>query len=98
MAVWKEKVREAFPDSGMAAPFRVLANERHRHFLLTLIRESNLDDELFPLVVAMDYLETGDRTPLENYPRKSGQLPKRSWLSFRRVSTPPGRSMDTTHA
>jgi hypothetical protein len=45
--------------------FRALINERNLRFLRTLIRGSKLDDELLPLVVAMDYLETGDRSPLE---------------------------------
>jgi tetratricopeptide (TPR) repeat protein len=63
--IWNENVRGTLSAAGMAAAFRVVVNEKNLPFLRTLIRESRLDDELLPLAVAMDYLETGDRSPLE---------------------------------
>jgi tetratricopeptide (TPR) repeat protein len=64
-AIWEEKVRGLFSAADLVALFRVLFNADNRHLLRTLIRESGLDDELLPLAVATDYLETGDRSPLE---------------------------------
>jgi tetratricopeptide (TPR) repeat protein len=62
--VWNERIR-ALPPAEIIAGFPVEINGGNLHFVRRLIRESNLDDELLPLVVAMDYLETGDRSPLE---------------------------------
>ena len=63
--VWNEKIRGTVLATEMIARFPALINEKNLGFLRTLIRESKLDDELLPLAVAMDYLETGDRSPLE---------------------------------
>ena len=64
-AIWDEKIQGTLQAAEMVDWFRALINERNLRFLRTLIRGSKLDDELLPLVVAMDYLETGDRSPLE---------------------------------
>jgi Flp pilus assembly protein TadD len=63
--LWNEKIRDGLGVAEKVAWVVVLANKGNLHFLRTLIRESNLDEELLPLAVAMDYLETGDRSPLE---------------------------------
>ncbi|HXM40518.1 MAG TPA: ATP-binding protein [Bryobacteraceae bacterium] len=63
--LWDEKVRAILPAAQIVRIFRSLINGKTLRFLRTLISESNLDEELLPLVVAMDYLETGDRAPLE---------------------------------
>jgi len=63
--IWNEKTRGVVPVVEMMAGLGAFVDKGNLHFLRTLIRESDLDDELLPLVVAMDHLETGDRSPLE---------------------------------
>ena len=63
--IWNEKILGTVPATEMVEWLKAMIAKNNIHFLRTLIRESKLDQELLPLVVAMDYLETGDRSPLE---------------------------------
>jgi tetratricopeptide (TPR) repeat protein len=63
--VWDERIGGTIRAAHLVAGLPSLINEGNRKFLRTLIRESKLDDELLPLAVALDCLETGDRSPLE---------------------------------
>jgi len=62
--LWTDKIG-MLPAADMVALLLAHINDGNLSFVRTLVRESNLDHELLPLVVAMDYLETGDRSPLE---------------------------------
>lgn len=53
------------PASIARALSKMKAGHLNLSFLRALIRESALEDQLLPLVVAMDYLETGDQRPIE---------------------------------
>jgi hypothetical protein len=64
-AIWNQKLLGKVPSAELLALAWGLIDDANLPFLRILIRESNLDDKLLPLVVAMDYLETGDRAPLE---------------------------------
>jgi hypothetical protein len=61
---WEDSIRGMI-SATEAEILRIWIYAGNLRFLRTLIRESKLDGELLPLVVAMDYLETGDRSPLE---------------------------------
>jgi tetratricopeptide (TPR) repeat protein len=63
--IWNEKVRGTVLAAEMIASLRALIDQENIRPLRALIRESKLENETLPLVVAMDYLETGDRSPLE---------------------------------
>jgi tetratricopeptide (TPR) repeat protein len=63
--VWNEKVRGTALAAEMTANLRAAINLENIRPVRALIRESKLENEMLPLVVAMDYLETGDRSPLE---------------------------------
>jgi hypothetical protein len=67
-------------------------------FLLELIRESNLDDELLPLVVAMDYLETGNRSPLEKLSSEIRPIAEEIVAELqKKLPAPPERKMHKAH-
>jgi tetratricopeptide (TPR) repeat protein len=97
--LWNEKIRGTLSVAQMVAGFAAIINEENRHFLRTLIRESNLDDELLPLVVAMDYLETGDRSPLEKLSAEIRPIAEEIVAELqKKLPAPPERSMHKAHA
>jgi hypothetical protein len=64
--VWNESIWGTAPGGSTVARFRdLIINEENLKFLRKLIRESKFANELLPLAAALDYLETGDRSPLE---------------------------------
>jgi hypothetical protein len=71
-------------------------------YIRTLIRESKLDDEMLPLIVAMDYMETGERAPLEKLSAEIRPIAEEIVADLqKKLSTPEktdGRSMHRAHA
>jgi len=98
-AVWDEKIQGTLAAAETVAWFRALINEKNLGFLRTLVRESNLDDELLPLVVAMDYLETGDRSPLEKLSAEVRLIAEEIVAELqKKLPAPAERSMYKAHA
>jgi tetratricopeptide (TPR) repeat protein len=91
--IWNEKIRGSFQAAAAAAIFNNLINERNLRFLRTLIRESELDDELLPLAVAMDYLETGDRSPLEKLSAEVRPIAEEIVAEFQKKLSKPDQAM-----
>jgi DNA-binding transcriptional ArsR family regulator len=99
-AIWDQKIRGTIRPGETGAIFRNWINARNLHFLRTLIRESKLDNELLPLSVAMDYLETGDRSPLEKLSAEVRPIAEEIVAELqKKLSQPeqPGRSMHIAH-
>ena len=97
-AVWEEGVQGTLPAADLVALLQAHINEENRHFLRTLLRDSNLDDELLPLVVAMDYLETGDRGPLEKLSAEIRPIAEEIVAELqKKLPALPERSMHKAH-
>jgi tetratricopeptide (TPR) repeat protein len=62
--LWNDRIG-TLPAAEIVSTLGALIDHGKLDLFRTLIHESDLDDELLPFVVAMDYLETGDRAPLE---------------------------------
>ena len=97
--IWKERIGGTLAPADMGAFLAAVINEKNLRFLRTLIRESKLDDELLPLVVAMDYLETGDRSPLEKLSAEIRPIAEEIVAELqKKLPAPPERSMHKAHA
>jgi tetratricopeptide (TPR) repeat protein len=95
---WNEQIR-TLPPAEIISCLTLLINEGNHHFLRELIRESKLDDELLPMVVAVDYLETGDRSPLEKLSAEIRPLAEEIVAELqKKLPAPPERSMHKAHA
>ena len=92
--IWNEKIIGTVPASVMIELFRELVDDGDRNFLRTLIRESNLGDELLPLSVAMDYLETGDRSPLEKLSAEVRPIAEEIAAELQKKLSKPEQAMD----
>jgi tetratricopeptide (TPR) repeat protein len=92
-AIWDEKIHGTLQAAEMVDWFRALINERNLRFLRTLIRGSKLNDELLPLVVAMDYLETGDRSPLEKLSAEVRPIAEEIVAELQKKLSPPEKAM-----
>ena len=97
-AVWDEKLRETVSADEAVRIVWALINGTSLHFLRELIRESKLDDELLPLVVAMDYFETGDRAPLEKLSAEIRPIAEEIVSELQKKLPVPERSMHKAHA
>ena len=91
--IWDEKIRETVRAAEIVARFRTLINEKSLGFLRTLIHESNLDDELLPLVVAMDYFKTSDRSPLEKLSAEVRPIAEEIVAELQKKLSPPEKAM-----
>jgi hypothetical protein len=97
--VWNAKLREHLDVAETIACFEALVNKGNLRFFRTLIRESKLDDELLPLVIAMDYLETGDRSPLEKLSAEVRPIAEEIVAELqKKLPATADRSMHTAHA
>jgi hypothetical protein len=96
--IWDEKVRPMLQAADVVRIFRAMHGETLR-FLRTLIREPNPDNELLPLVVAMDFLETGDRAPLEKLSAEIRPIAEEIVAELqKKLPTPAKHQMHTAHA
>jgi tetratricopeptide (TPR) repeat protein len=97
--VWNERIRGITPTYQVVVHLTVYINEKNLPFLRGLIRESKLDGELLPLVVAMDYLETGDRSPLEKLSSELRPIANEIVAELqKKLPAPPERKMHKAHA
>jgi len=97
--VWNERIRGVTQTYQILVHLTVCVDEKNLRFLRELIRESNLDDELLPLVVAMDYLETGDRSPLEKLSAEIRPIANEIVAEVqKKLPAPPERSVHKAHA
>jgi hypothetical protein len=97
--IWVEKCQGTLRAADLNALLRILINGGNRCFIRTLIRDLRLEDQLLPLVVAMDYLETGDRSPLEKLSAEVRPIAEEIVAELqKKLPTVAERSMHTTHA
>ena len=95
--LWHDKIG-ILPAAEIVAGLGALIDRDKVRLFRTLIRESNLDDELLPLVVAMDYFETGDRSPLEKLSSEIRPIAEEIVAELRKkLPAPPERSMHKAH-
>jgi tetratricopeptide (TPR) repeat protein len=95
--LWHDKIG-ILPAAEIVAGLGALIDRDKVRLFRTLIRESKLDDELLPLVVAMDYFETGDRSPLEKLSSEIRPIAEEIVAELRKkLPAPPERSMHKAH-
>jgi hypothetical protein len=97
--IWDEKIRRTIRPGETGEIFRDWINAGNLRFLRALIRESKLDNELLPLAVAMDFLETGDRSPLEKLSAEIRLIAEEIVAELqKKLSAVADRTVHTTHA
>jgi tetratricopeptide (TPR) repeat protein len=89
---WNGKIGK-LPAAEMVAVLGALIDQGKLHLFRELIRESKLDDELLPLVVAMDYVETGDRSPLEKLSAEVRPIAEEIVAEFQKKLSKPDQAM-----
>jgi len=96
--VWPD-IRTSIAVVNIIALFRDLIGERTLPVLRSWIRESKLDDEFLPLTVAMEYLETGDRAPLEKLSAEIRPIAEEIVAELqKKLPTPAKHPMHKAHA
>jgi tetratricopeptide (TPR) repeat protein len=87
--IWIAKILGAVPAGEIIASLPEVIDAPNLPFLRELIRESKLDDELLPLAVAMDYFETGDRSPLEKLSAEVRPIAEEIVAELQKKLSPP---------
>jgi tetratricopeptide (TPR) repeat protein len=93
--VWDQKIRGTLKPDQIVSALWPLVNERNLHFLRTLIRESEFDEKLLPLAVAMDFVETGDRSPLEKLSAEVRRIAEEIVAELQKKLSKPEQAMGT---
>ena len=97
--IWNGTIKGNISTAELIPWLVAIIDQRNLHFIRALIRQSNLDEALLPLVAVLDYFETGDRSPIEKFSSEVRRIAEFILTELqKKLPATAKHSMHTAHA